>query len=84
MNPWRFHDLERPSRASRDYSAARGCIGKVGHESWAEAETAVVRILEENAAAGQPQRGNRLSAYKCVHCRKWHVGHSAGPRPWWG
>lgn len=49
------------------YIAECQCIGKNAHKS-------------RGAALSEAKKSKEigLDAYRCPHCRKWHVGHSSG------
>jgi hypothetical protein len=49
--------------------ATRTCprTGKVGY-----AHDDAVRV----AKRAHRRKGHRMNAYRCVHCREWHIGHA--------
>ena len=53
----------------------RACVGKKAHTTRADADADAHRL--RLIARGAAPEGIR--AYRCRHCRHWHVGHS-GPK----
>jgi len=49
-----------------------GCDGKVAHERKADAVAHANDLWRRLKA--------RVRAYKCPHCKKWHVGHPSTKR----
>ena len=70
--------------SKRDFSEQHACLGKVSYARWRDAETATLRIIEENIDAGTSHRSGGLGVYRCDFCANWHVGHSRGPRQYAG
>lgn len=50
------------------------CQGKVGHDTAALARAAIKNALRRDRR--HHVKGARLSAYKCRHCRAWHIGNT--------
>lgn len=52
----------------------RACIGKVAHNTFAEAEKHIRKPYKTGQKDKLPIQ--KLDIYKCPHCHKWHVGKS--------
>ena len=56
------------------------CKAKIVYNSWTEAETAAI-ILIEDLREGKLslQKGYAVYAYICSVCYQWHIGHTGKP-----
>jgi hypothetical protein len=61
------------SAAKPTSTKARGCVGKVRHDTKAGAETQMWSMVRDLGAA---RRG--VNVYRCAHCKGFHVGHRPG------
>ncbi len=43
-------------------------------------KAAMPAVDAKRVARHLSERGDRIVAYRCIHCGKWHVGNSSGPR----
>lgn len=51
----------------------RSCVGKRRH-----ANRDAALVARRNLAGARGIRVDRLTAYRCIQCGAWHVGHASG------
>lgn len=60
----------------------RACVGKEGFPSRKNAAgfaiKAALREMEYARTPEERKRADRMQAYRCPWCRRWHIGHSGG------